>query len=215
MLPRKALLEQVAHKIAALGERAIVAVDGVDGSGKTSFANELAPMIERHGRPIVRASVDGFHNLKAIRYQRGKSDPEGFFQDSYNYDSLHRHLLDPFRQGAAWVDVARFDHRTDREIVSARREVGPSAILLFDGIFLHRDELCSLWDYSIFLAVPFAVSYARMAERDGSNPDPLAPENRRYYEGQNIYFRVCQPQKRATVIIDNSHLETPRFVSAS
>jgi uridine kinase len=215
MHPRKALLEQLAHKIAALKERAIVAVDGVDGSGKTRFADELAPLIENAGRPVVRAGVDGFHNPRAVRYRRGKSDPEGFFRDSYNYDSLRRHLLDPFRQGAAWVDVARFDHRTDREIVSARRAAEPSAILLLDGIFLHRDELHGLWDYSIFLAVPFTVSYARMAERDGSDPDPPAPENRRYYEGQNIYFRACQPQKRATVVIDNSRLEAPCFVNAS
>jgi uridine kinase len=214
MSPREALLDQLAREIASLEERAIVAVDGVDGSGKTSFADELAPLIKQGVRPVIRAGVDGFHNPKAVRYRRGKGDPEGFFQDSYNYDSLRRHLLDPFRQGAAWVDMARFDHRTDREIVSARREAEPSAILLFDGIFLHRDELCSLWDYSIFLAVPFAVSYARMAERDGSNPDPLAPENRRYYEGQKIYFRACQPQKRAKVIIDNSRLEAPCVVNA-
>ena len=212
MSPREALLERVAHEIASLGKRAIVAVDGVDGSGKTSFADELAPMIERHGRPVVRAGVDGFHNPRAIRYRRGKDDPEGFFRDSYNYDSLRRHLLDPFRQGAAWVDVARFDHKTDRQMGSERR-IEPSAILLLDGIFLHRDELHSLWDYSIFLAVPFTVSYARMAERDGSDPDPLAPENRRYYEGQKIYFRACRPQKRATAIIDNSCLEAPHFVS--
>jgi len=205
-------LEQVAREIASLEKRATIAVDGVDGSGKTSFADELAPMIERHGRPVIRASVDGFHNPREIRYRRGKDDPEGFFRDSYDYDSLRRHLLDPFGRGAAWVDVARFDHRADREAVSTRK-AEPSAVLLLDGIFLHRDELRDHWDYSIFLAVPFAVSYARMAQRDGSNPDPSAPENRRYYEGQIIYFQTCQPQKRATVIIDNSCLEAPRLVN--
>ncbi|WP_246812277.1 uridine kinase [Microvirga sp.] len=206
-------MEQVAYKIASLGERGIVAVDGVDGSGKTRFADELVPVIKRHGRPVIRASIDGFHNPRAIRYRRGKGDPEGFFRDSYNYDALRRHLIDPFRQGAAWVDVARFDHKADRDAVSTRK-AEPSSVLLLDGIFLHRDELCDLWDYSIFLAVPFAVSYARIAQRDGSNPDPSAPEDRRYYEGQTLYLQTCQPQKRATAIIDNSRLEAPRLVSA-
>ena len=194
-------LQQLVRQIVALNGRAIVAIDGVDGSGKTTFADMLAPMIERGGREVIRASVDGFHNLRSVRYRRGKTDPEGYFLDSYNYDALRHFLIEPFRQGASVVDVARFDHRTDEEITSARREVGPSAILLLDGIFLHRDELHSLWDYSVFLSVPFSVSYERMARRDGFNPNPVAPENRRYYEGQQLYLRACQPETRATTVI--------------
>lgn len=79
-----------------------------------------------------------------------------------------------------------------------------SAVLLFDGVFLHRDELKDLWDFSIFLSVPFSISYARMAARDGSKSDPTAPENRRYYEGQMIYLQSCQPQTRASIVVDNS-----------
>ncbi|WP_330276758.1 hypothetical protein OG205_14535 [Lentzea sp. NBC_00516] len=37
----------------------------------------------------------------------------------------------------------------------------PSALLLVDGIFLHRDELVRHWDFSVFLDVGFAVSVAR------------------------------------------------------
>lgn len=94
------MLENLAAQIAPLQGRVIVAIDGIDGSGKTTFADELAPVLARRGRPVVRASVDGFHNSKAVRYQRGKCDPEGFFLDSYNYEALKRFLLDPFRQGS-------------------------------------------------------------------------------------------------------------------
>jgi len=64
-----ALLEQLADRIAGLADRiaglagrAIVATDGVDGSGKTTFADALALPISRRGRAVIRASVDGFHN---------------------------------------------------------------------------------------------------------------------------------------------------------
>jgi len=203
MTSRSYILEGLASQIELLTGRVIVAIDGVDGAGKTTFADELAPVLAQRGRAVVRASVDGFHNRRAIRYQKGTSDPEGFFLDSYNYEALGRFLLDPFRHGAPSVDVARYDHETDQE-TSSPVQVANSAVLLLDGIFLHRDELKDLWDFSIFLSVPFSISYARMAARDGSRPDPLAPENRRYYEGQNIYFRRCQPQTRASMVIDNS-----------
>jgi uridine kinase len=44
-----------------------VAIDGVDGAGKTTFANELAEVVGGLGRPVIRASVDGFHNPRVVR----------------------------------------------------------------------------------------------------------------------------------------------------
>jgi uridine kinase len=67
--------------------------------------------------------------------------------------------------------------------VSAVAEPDVRSVLLIDGIFLHRDELISCWDLSVFLDVSFVISYMRMAARDGSNPDPDAPEHHRYLEG--------------------------------
>ena len=210
---RRKLLEHIARKSLALErERVIVAIDGVDGSGKTTFADELAAAMATLGQSAIRASVDGFHNSREIRYLRGRSSPEGYFLDSYNYKLLEQDLLLPFRSGARTVQTARFDHKSNHEITSAFAEPEACSVLLIDGIFLHRDELARFWDLSVFLDVPFVVSYMRMAARDGSNPDPDAPENHRYLEGQRIYLRQCKPQDRATVLIDNADLEAPRIV---
>jgi uridine kinase len=189
-----------------------VAIDGVDGAGKTTFADEFALTLADKGISVVRASVDGFHNSRAIRYRRGRDDPKGFFLDSYNYDELHRYLLNPFREGADIVNTSRFDHESDLER-SIKTTVNQSSILVIDGIFLHRDELFRQWDFSIFLSVPFSVSYARMALRDGSNPSPCAIENKRYYEGQQIYLRTSTPEMRASVVIENSVFEFPKFMT--
>lgn len=209
---RGQLLEHVAR--ASLGfaqERVIVAVDGVDGSGKTTFADELAAVMKTAGHSVIRASVDGFHHPREVRYLRGKDSPEGYFLDSYDYDTLKRDLLLPFRSGARAIQTARFDHRNNCEVTSAFAAPDARSILLIDGIFLHRDELADCWDLSVFLDVPFAVSYGRMAARDGSNPDPDDPGNRRYLEGQRLYLRRCNPGDRATILIDNADLRSPRI----
>jgi uridine kinase len=50
----------------------------------------------------VRVMLDGFHNPSAHRRQRGPGSPEGFFRDSYNYDSFCALVLDRSRPvGAA------------------------------------------------------------------------------------------------------------------
>jgi uridine kinase len=91
-------------------------------------------------------------------------------------------------------------------------EAAPDAVAVADGIFLHRDELAGLWDYSIWLEVPFAVSAPRAAARGYgfASPDPNAESNRRYVGGQRLYLERCHPQERATVVVDNSDLLRPR-----
>ena len=59
-----------------------VGIDGVDGAGKTTFGDELARVLAAAGRPTIRASVDGFHNPKSIRYRLGRSCPRGYFISS-------------------------------------------------------------------------------------------------------------------------------------
>jgi uridine kinase len=185
----------------------------VDGAGKTTFADELAPYIESVGRTVIRAGVDGFHNPRAVRYRRGRFDPQGFFLDSYDYTSLRQYLIDPFLAGQHTVHTARFNHMLDQVVNSAGHSVGLNCVLLFDGIFLHRSELRELWTYSIFLDVPFAITFTRMAGRDGGSSDPTDGRNRRYFDGQQLYLAQCRPVERATITIDNSEPTRPRIVA--
>jgi uridine kinase len=207
MARRAQILDSVADRILRLpSDRVVkVGIDGVDGAGKTRFADDLASVLQASGRPVVRASVDGFHNTRAIRYARGRGSPEGYFADSYNYAALRAVLLDPLSPGGSGrYRVAIFDHRSDSPVAEPERHALPTSILVFDGIFLHRPELRYCWDFSIFLDVNFAVSVSRCAERDGTSPDPEAAGNRRYVEGQRLYLQSCAPALHATVTIDNN-----------
>ena len=50
--------------------RRLIAVDGVDGSGKSTFATDLAAVI--HEVPVIVIHADGFLNLRAVRHGRGR-----------------------------------------------------------------------------------------------------------------------------------------------
>ena len=66
------LLDRLADTIVNLhpDRRIRVAIDGVDGAGKTVLADALAPLVIAKGREVIRASVDGYHNPRAVRYAR-------------------------------------------------------------------------------------------------------------------------------------------------
>ncbi len=152
----------------------LVAVDGVDGSGKTSFAANVA--FEIHNRPVIVIHADDFLNPSPVRYAKGRTSPEGFWEDTYNYAALQDQLLAPLGpNGDGWYSLASYDAATGRmkqaEVVRAPSD----ALVVVEGMFLHRDAVTSYWDASVFLDVPFAVTAARMAVRNGSNPDPEHP----------------------------------------
>jgi len=207
-----ALFAELARWVPDRGDAPVlVAVDGVDGAGKTVFADQLSSVVEATGRPVLRASVDDFHQPRAVRHRRGRDSPEGFFLDGFDLGALTRELLDPLRSGAPvrlrWHDLTR-DRLVDDPLVA----VGPGTVVVLDGIFLHRDELAGRWDLSIWLEVPFAVTVARMAVRDGSPADPSHPAMRRYVEGQRLYIAACSPRERADLVVDNTDWTSPRLV---
>jgi uridine kinase len=212
---RTALIAQVAEAIDTLPDDRTqrVAIDGVDGAGKSVFADELARALSDRGRPPIRASVDSFHNPKRIRYRKGRYSPVGFLEDSFDYDLLRRRLLDPLSPGGSGrYQAAAFDHRSDSEVTPQITQAPPRAVLIIDGIFLHRPELRLYWDYSVFLQATFGTSIARLAHRDGGSPDPDADLNHRYVAGQKLYLSRYNPVAHATVVIDNEHFGTPFFV---
>ena len=217
MLERDRLLSRIALDIHELSsDRFIrVGIDGVDGAGKSIFANEVAEELQKLGRNVIRASVDGFHNPQAIRYQRGRTSPEGFFHDSYNYAALKKLLLNPLSPGGSGrYQSAAFDHFTDTTLITNEAQAPSGSILIFDGIFLHRPELRTYWDFSIFLDVRFEVSIPRGARRGigFGSADPASSQNVRYIEGQKLYLSECRPQESATLVIDNNSLATPHII---
>jgi uridine kinase len=212
---REQLLQELSSRMhrahrAASPDVLRVAVDGVDGAGKTVFADEVAARLRALDLEVVRAGVDGFHNPPALRYRRGRDDPDGFYLDSYDYAGLRRQLLDRLGPGGDRRIVrAVYDVHREAAVETAVEVVTPGSVLIFDGIFLHRPELRDVWDLSIYLDVPFEVSIPRGAQRGYGDPDPGAPSNRRYVDGQRRYLATCDPAGQATWVVDNTDLARP------
>jgi uridine kinase len=199
------LLDGLAAAIAGLHPKRMIriAIDGVDGAGKTTLADALAPLVTAQGRPTIRASVDDFHHPRAVRYARGRYSPDGFYLDSYDYDAFRELLLDPLSPGGSGQYAARrFDLENDQPFELDPKRAETTAALIVDGIFLHRPELRSCWDLSIFLKVNFEVSLPRGARArsklrcDRSN----SPPHRRYVGGQKRYLVECDPEQRRPIL---------------
>ncbi|MDI2036763.1 uridine kinase [Paenarthrobacter nitroguajacolicus] len=210
------LFDVLAADLEALGPGwKLVGVDGVDGSGKSTFAQAVSAALTSGlmDRPVLTIHVDDFLNLQEVRHRRGRTSPEGFWLDTYDYEALEQYVLTPLGEGGdGEYRPAVMDPRKNLRLHIEPVKAPEDAIVLVEGMFLHRDELRGRWDYSLFLDVPFEETARRMSIRDGSSFDPEHPSMRRYVGGQRLYFEEARPWTRATRVIDNTHPEQPRLL---
>ncbi len=194
-----------------------VGIDGVDAAGKTSLADELIEPLLNHNRSVIRSTTDGFLNPKDIRYQQGRDSALGYYEDSFNYDSIISNLLKPLGPGGNLTYRSHaFDYEINSEVDAPLERAPSDSILLFDGIFLHRPEIRDYWDFSIFVQVDFDVIISRAQERDLHLHQTAAMirslYETRYIPGERIYLETESPSQKATVIWDNNDITNPKLI---
>ncbi|MDQ1583587.1 MAG: uridine kinase [Microbacteriaceae bacterium] len=161
-------------------------------AGTASFADDLAAVFREAGHTAFRASIGDFHSSRAVRDAAGEESPESYYRDAFDYRTLRRVLIDPFRMaGSTGFQTSAFDERRDAPTQSRWLTAPADAVLIIDGVFLNRPELRDLWNFSILLDDPSLPGGA------------LAP-----------YFADTDPRTRASAIVDNSDPDAPRRVFA-
>ncbi len=180
--------------------RTMVAVDGRYGAGQAEFADRLAEVLEAREVKVFRARIDDFFRPRADREREGWLDGKAHFREAYDYSLLRRVLIDPFHTaGSTSFVLTGFDEVRDQPVFQPKwMSAGFDAILILDGVFLHRPELAGAWNYSIWLSTP-------QSETDDA-------EGQRNVEADEAYLAETTPSEKATAIIDNRDPLHPKRV---
>jgi uridine kinase len=205
------LLDRVRQRPAAVLR---VAVTGITASGKSTLATELCTYALELGIHCARLPVDGFHNPRAIRYQRGRDSAEGYYRDAYNYALLKSRVLQPLApNGSLSYTVRAFDLGADAPVDDPPEHAPPGSIVVLDASFLLRPEVREDFDYRIFVQTSFEVAEARGVQRDaialGGEAEATRLYRTRYHEAQRLYFREARPLEHADAIVVNDDPNAP------
>lgn len=186
-----------------------VGINGIDGSGKTTFAAALADELRtKTQRQVVTFSIDGFHNPRSIRYQKGRDSAEGFYKDSFQFETFQSVLKTLKTPNGTAIPLRVFDVRTDQAANEALTNVTADAIVLIEGILIFVPLLAPHFDFKIYLDVPFDVALQRMLKRDAdlfeTEEEEIKLFESRYKPGQQLYMNEVDPKKISDVVIPHS-----------
>jgi phosphoglycolate phosphatase-like HAD superfamily hydrolase/uridine kinase len=186
----------------------VIGINGIDCSGKSTFAKALESYLKAQGRPTQLIAIDDFHNPQDIRYS-GSSPADNYYHKSFNIEKLVNKLLKPVHERA---DVATslnlLNLETDEYDITKRYSIRRDTIVILEGVFLFRKELADFIDYKIYLDIPFNLCRKRARERD--DPTTFNKYDEKYLPAQRKYILDCSPLSQSEIVIDNSDPEYPK-----
>lgn len=192
----------------------LLAVDGIDGSGKSALAERLGAALGAAGIASALLRVDDFR--QPVDWERpGRSEADAYHDDYYELDRLDattRALLG----GATEVHVPVFDaaagRRTGDERAVRLDAAGPRAVVV-EGVFALRVGVVRARAGLIYLRTSFPEARRRILTRDTARGRTVAEVlhriDARYFPAQERYHREHDPAGHAAILIEHEQLGAP------
>ena len=90
-----------------------IAINGIEGTGKTVFADKLTGYLNSLNIEAIQVSIDGFHFNTVTRYRQGKNSAKGYYEDSYDEISFVANVLESTQLDSPRYTPATHDLVTD------------------------------------------------------------------------------------------------------
>ena len=172
-------------------ERAVVAIDGRCGSGKSALGELM--------REVFSCNVfhmDDFYLPREQRTENWMERPGG----NMDLVRLKREVLDQVFVGQA-VDSRRFDCGAGAFAQSIH--VQPARLTVIEGSYSHHPALEADYDLKIFITCEEQERLRRLREREG---DYFPTFRQLWMPLEEQYIRLCAVEERAALVIDTGAL---------
>ena len=192
--------------------RAIVTVDGIDGSGKSTFARGLLAALAGEGVPGVLVSIDDFRC--PVDWAAVPSEAAAYYDGYYDL-ALCERCLAAFAAGAPGMTIPAFDPVAERTLGARDLVFEGLAVAVVEGVFPLRVPAAGA-GLVIYLDASPAEARRRIIARDlgkGRSREEIERRiDRRYAPGQARYHAALDPRGRAHVVVDNERPAAPRVL---
>jgi uridine kinase len=193
-------------------QKSIIAIDGIDGSGKSTFARRLYADLNANGCNAVIVSVDDFR--RPVDWSTVSEEAEVYWDRYYDLQ-LAESCLRSFVLGMPGLTIPRYDVMSERIEGSRDLVFEGTAVAIVEGVFPLRIPSVNA-GMLIYLEASEDEVRRRIIDRDRAKQRTREETerriDRRYFPSQQRYRTAFMPRDRADVIIDNQNPMAPRVI---
>ncbi|HNY35959.1 MAG TPA: HAD hydrolase-like protein [Candidatus Pacearchaeota archaeon] len=195
----------------------VVGISGIDTSGKTEFAEAFCQFLISKEFKVQVINLDDFHNPKAIR-SSGDNQVDNYYNKGFDIKTIVEKLLMPISKNSNFsIKLTLLNLHTDEYETEKDFSFDKDTIVIFEGVFLFREELSPYIDYKIFIDIPFEESKNRAVVRDVPifGEEIIKKYDEKYLPAQKKYLEEYPPIEVADIVIDNVNWEYPKIIHIS
>ncbi len=205
------LRQKIKHIQVQKAKPVLVAVNGIEGTGKTTLTEKLCDYLQSQYVNAIHVTIDGFHNPKAVRYAKGRDSALGYYHDAYNENAFVEHVLEASQSDCPHYVPAIHDLDSDEKLSLEPIFLQRDTVILTDGAYLFKNVYRPHWDLKIYLKTSFEIAQKRGIERDklvlGGYESTKEKYLNRYHRASTIYIQENDPEACSDILIDNSDFQ--------
>jgi len=134
------------EKCRSINQTFVVGINGIDCSGKTTFAKSVSKYFTHHKIDNHRLDIDNFNN-PTIESETYKA----FVSGSWNEEDLNKY----YELIINYSDAIRAVSETEKKY----------SLVILEGIFIYKLQLVDLFDLKIYLDIGISLARKRFAKR--------------------------------------------------
>ena len=183
----------------------LVAVSGIDASGKGFITAQLASGLEAHGLRTAVINTDGWLNLPHIRFGDSEQGAH-FYAHAFRFGALFNELVFPLQKRRSLRLTMLYAEETATAYRSHTYDFKNIDVILLEGIFLLKREFQHRYDLSIWIDCGFETALERAIARaqEGLTPEQtIAAYRKIYFPAQALHFERDDPQAAAGLTLKN------------
>jgi hypothetical protein len=163
-----------------------------------TFADPLVEPVRVRGRSAIRVRAEDHLRAASLRFERGRTDPDSFYDDWLDEEGLRCEVLDPLHPGGTGrIRPVRWDARRDRASREPFVAVPDDVVVILSGPLLLGRGL------PIDLSIHLEASAAALRRRTPAADEWTLPAYERYArevapaEWADVVVRVDDPRHPA------------------
>ena len=155
-------------------ESMLVAVSGIDGSGKGYVAGLIVDRLRQEGLNAVAINIDGWLNLPSRRFNQERP-AEHFYHHAIRFEEMFARLIVPLKQRRSIrveADLVEETATTYHQHIYAFQDVD---VIVLEGIYLLKRALRNHYDLALWIECSFETALVRALRRgqEGLRPDVI------------------------------------------